>query len=133
MPASYQIFSDEGFVVARYWGDVTLSDVTGILESYQADPGFRADLPFLVDLSEMRSTSASFGDISAALGMFNRAYSRLGTTTRMGFCAPSGLSYGMARMFVTLASMSDRVRASVHRDLDEARAWVLSSDRIDTD
>lgn len=129
MPVRYRIAPDGAYVTAIYEGNVETSEVAQVYADYRSDPDFDPARPHYVDLSRLVSSPATFADINATLAMFERGQGALQARLRISFYAPTDLGFGLARMFETLASMSQFIEARVFDNAKDALGWLENVDQ----
>ena len=78
MPVSYEIRAQDGLVIARYTGEVTVAQVMSCFRAFQADPGFFYGLTHLVDVAQVHSAEAGFAEIFALFSTYSRTYAAAG-------------------------------------------------------
>lgn len=121
MPFRVQLRSDLGLVVLRWSGDITLNDVERAFSEMPEMDGFR---PGLNLLSDTRGCTTDMGwwqvrHLAASARAREHAWGRCKWATVVS----SDLIYGLARIYVTLASGGD-IRNQVFRDPLAALAWL---------
>ncbi len=124
MPVSYSIQSDQGYVLSIYEGEVTLSQVLEMFQSYKAEPGFDLRLAHLSDLSRLKGSDVGFSEIFSLFSHYARIYSEAGQTMHTAIYAPDETVFGLSRIFENLAETSHAIEARLFDDLESARTWA---------
>ena len=124
MPCDYRIDRTRRVVLARGYGPVTETDLTGNRERLSADPDFDPALNLLYDLTEATGVGASpvFPQSFAARSIFADASKR-------AVVAGDDSVFGVARAFLAWGAESS-ANIRVFRNIDEARRW-LALDQAD--
>jgi hypothetical protein len=115
------IDTKRGIVYTTVTGELTLKEVHADMEQMAADPLYRPTMPGLVDLRGV--TRLLTTDEISQLAETIRSSPKVVAQTRRALLVGSDLSFGMYRMFESLAS-GGSVDYRVFRDEAEARAWV---------
>lgn len=124
MPVSYEIRAQDGLVIARYTGEVTVAQVMSCFRAFQADPGFSYGLTHLVDVAQVHSAEAGFAEIFALFSTYSRTYAAAGQVMRVAIYSPGDFAYGLARIFENLSETSDVVDTGVFQSFDQALDWA---------
>lgn len=121
MPYRVKLRSDLGLVVLRWSGDITQNDVERAFAEMPEMDGFRAGLNLL---SDARGCTTDLGWWQVRhLAAFARARERAWGSCKWATVVSSDLIYGLARIYVTLASGGE-IRNQVFRDPLAALAWL---------
>ncbi len=120
MPIAYAISHELDLVYARYWATVTLGDVVANFGTFLADPDYRPGRPELIDLSRVSRIDMDFSEARSLLATVNDQTAPAPVHTRTVIWAPTNASFGMARLYQTLASQADGIEVHVTRDEAEA-------------
>ena len=117
MPMISEIDVDQGLVLTRLVGAVTVAEVEEHNRNLAKDPHFRPDFKQLVDVSEFTKLydAAEVGK-SAEEHIFSPGASR-------AVVAPSDAAFGMSRMFA-IRSESAGQRIRVFREMNAAKEWL---------
>ena len=124
MPVSYEIRAQDGLVIARYTGEVTVAQVMSCFRAFQADPGFSYGLTHLVDVAQVHSAEAGFAEIFALFSTYSPTYAAAGQVMRAAIYSPGDFAYGLARIFENLSETSDVVDTGVFQSFDQALDWA---------
>ncbi|MCV2891938.1 hypothetical protein [Lentibacter sp. XHP0401] len=127
MPVSYQILEKPNVVVALYTGVVTLSDISTMFESYQADPDFSLPRPHIADLRDVDTSEVGFSEVFSLFAMYGRRYAEAGVPMRVALVVSNEVSFGMSRIFENLTEQSNWARAAIFETIQDAKTWVEQS------
>lgn len=118
MPASHRIDREQGVVLSRLWGILTVAEIDEHRRAIRADPDFAPDLRYIVDLRQvtvLAYPSAKVRQIAATQHFRGEQ--------RRAIVASSDEQYGVARMFATFAALEGEV-VEVFRDWAPAAEWL---------
>ncbi|MEP6730844.1 MAG: hypothetical protein ABJE10_09405 [bacterium] len=121
MPESFDIDPTRELVICRVWGTLSNEDVREHYRRLAADPHFDPAYRQLADLREVTEFSVDSNTLEeiARAQIFARG-------TRRAFIAPSGIAFGLARMFSAHAAVAGQVM-EVFLDARAAEDWLESS------
>ena len=118
MPESYEIDPERQLIICRAWGELSNADLREHYRRLAADPAFSPDYAQLADLCDVTdfSVDSAMIESTARTSIFSPG-------TRRAFVAPSGIAFGLARMFAAHSSAGGQ-NLEVFSDLGEAAAWL---------
>ncbi len=132
MPIDFSISKDLNVAVARWSGDVQLSEFRKGFAAYLEDADYVLGRPEVCDFSNMTTLDADFKKIWSILTMVNNQAGGAPVNTQSVIYAPDDVMFGLARMYQSVAEGTDGIRVSVFRDQAEALAHLnLPGDTID--
>lgn len=118
MPESYEIDAARGLVVCRAWGNLSTDELREHYRRLRADPEFSPDYVQIADLTRVTEFSVD----SAAIETEARA-SIFAPGTKRALVAPTGLAYGLARMFAAHGTASGQ-DMQVFTEWQPAEEWL---------
>ncbi|WP_172293785.1 hypothetical protein [Pseudoruegeria sp. HB172150] len=92
-----------GLVYTRHHGRVDVPSMRDAFLRSTSSDAFRPGMKRLVDMSDVTEVDIDFNAMMRRAQDVQQYFDRLQVWTRMCLFAPNALSYGMARMFQTLA------------------------------
>ncbi len=127
MPISMTVFPDEGYYVARFFGQITDDELNDVFLEFHATHDVTG-LHVFADLSEADfSLLTSEGISRHAQNVLDVSSDNSDVIVRSAVYAPDNLAFGISRMYLAQADdIPQRVR--IFRNRDEAMAWMLSDD-----
>ena len=120
---SYQIDEKRRLVITTAWDVLTSGDILEHRRKLTSDTHFSRDFFQLLDFT--RVTDIAIDNRSIHTLAREHLFSR---QSRRAFVAPSPMTYGMARMFITvreLAGGSEQMQ--VFNQCDEALSWLFNA------
>jgi hypothetical protein len=123
MPAFYKIDKERRIVMSSGSGVLTIEDILGHQERLLNDPDFDPSYSQLSDFTQVEKVELSSEDVrlAARKNIFL-------PHSRRALVVKNEVQYGLARMFEIHRELAGEVGVRVFRTIDEALAWVLSSD-----
>jgi len=118
MPVKNNIVLDQRIIITLMFGRITQDDVTGLYTALIADPKFDPSFDHLVDLSGVEEIAVT-SDIVRSLARRELAYH---TKSRCALVAPQDVTFGMARMYISVRDHRREYR--VFRERAEAESWL---------
>ena len=124
MPISFHVDADSNYFISRFTGEFTDADLMNAYMAFYEGNEWRAELNELVDLGEADAAAISI-DCLARLADYTEKHLRLYNieTTKTAIYAPSDLSFGLGRMYASLAAASPET-VRVFRNLSDAKEWL---------
>ncbi len=123
MPIRYRVLTDENVVLTEAWGTLTDRELRTYSQELLDDPDLREGFRELFDLRRVESVQAT-GQALRELVEFDQAYwKRAGTDARAAAIAPTDVTFGLMRMYMSMADRLPGERAVFH-DAESARAWL---------
>ena len=120
MPESYEIDRGRALVVCRAWGEFTNRDLQEHYRRLMADPEFDPNFAQLADLRGVTDYTVESDQIESAARTQVFA-----PGTPRAFVAPSGVGFGLARMFASYAPHEEDVH--VFERMTDAERWLSSA------
>ena len=118
MPESFEIHPERQLVTCRMWGTMTNEDLRGHYERLVADPAFNPEYRQLGDVRDVTDFAVDSRAIEEVARM--RVFT---AGARRAFIAPTGVAYGLTRMF-SMYSASDGQVMEVFTDAGNAEEWL---------
>ena len=118
MPETFEIDADRQLVTCRAWGSLSNDDMRGHYERLLADPAFRSKYRQIADLRDVTDFTVDSRTIEEVARM--RVFE---PGTRRAFVAPTGVAYGLARMFSMYSASAGQIM-EVFTDLPGAEEWL---------
>lgn len=118
MPESFEIDADRKLVICRAWGLLTDEELRDHYKRLLADPAFRPEYCQFADLrgvTEFTVDSRTIED-AARMQVFSPG-------TRRAFVAPTGVAFGLARMFSAYSASAGQT-LEVFKDVHSAEEWL---------
>ncbi len=106
MPYSVVVRSDLEIVCTKYWGRLDLEDLDRAREATLADSAYRQGMTELTDFSDVKEVEFGFSGLMRHRRRMVDYYSDVARPTVHHVIVPTDLSFGMARMYQTLAEQS---------------------------
>lgn len=122
MPASYQLYPDEHFVIVSYSGVLTLKDIIEVRQQGMTDPDFDAAFNVIDDVSAVKSTDIDFDSLSS---LSAKSIAKVGVKRAM--VAQTDLQKGMANMYRVLSESHGHV-FNVFDSVERAIEWVKKTE-----
>jgi hypothetical protein len=121
MPESFEIDPQRELVICRAWGSLSDDELRAHYKRLMADPNFRPGYRQIADLREVTDFTVDSRTIEevARMQVFEPG-------TRRAFIAPTGVAYGLARMFSTHSAASGQ-DLRVFNNAASAEAWLAVS------
>jgi len=120
---SYQIDQKRNLVITTAWDVLTREDVLEHRRKLTGDAHFRRDFFQLLDFSRVTDIVIDHGSLRtlAREHLFS-------PQSRRAFVAPSSITYGMARMFVTIRELAGGAEPmKVFDQAEDALRWLFAS------
>lgn len=124
MPIEISISIELNLKRARWWGDVEVGEYRDIFAAYLQDKNYVKGRPELCDFSALTNLDADFTRIWSILTMVNAQDPTGSVDTQCVIYAPHETTYGLARMYQSLAENAGGVQVSVFRDEAEVLAHL---------
>lgn len=125
--AAYELRIDEHGAHITVRAAVSVDLFRSILETMQADPRFRSDMPSVWDARESAGFAAlSDGELWKMVTISRRARST-GAPYRVALVTGRDADFGVGRMLGGAVSSSRAPELGVFRDLPEAERWAFGS------
>lgn len=124
MAASYEIFPEWKLKYVHVSSSVDLEELLLLAEQYFEDPRFDLSIRFFVDLSDLESSVARFGDVTTLYGFYRKKLHRMGKPIHVAIVAPEDFAFGMSKMFFALANMDHIMRLMIFSDKAAAADWL---------
>lgn len=129
MPCSTDIYPAYQLIWSRFIGVVTLDQIADANQKLRAETEFDPRFLCINDFRDHLDDPVSFQDMMSLTNEMKTFRHRIGVPLRIGFIAPSDVSFGTARMFATLMSDLDGATIAVERSVDAlAAALALDAD-----
>jgi len=119
VPVSYRIFAADGLVVSRAAGVFTAREMTAHARVLAGDPRHHREFQQLYDLTDVTEVRVSQEEVQG----FEYRNMPFDPAARRAFLATSDLVFGMARMILARAGVTDE-QGIVVRTLPEACAFL---------
>ncbi len=119
-----QIDRERGLVESRWNGVATEELLTEYVDQIWTDPTVRS-FNELIDFREVSDVEVS-SEAVHSIADYSRQFDNPDTAARSAVIAPSGLVFGLSRMFSTIRSLepSNKRDFQVFEDIDTGRAWL---------
>ncbi|SPH20820.1 hypothetical protein ASD8599_01561 [Ascidiaceihabitans donghaensis] len=124
MPARYHIYPQFQLKFVSIWGKTELAELMALATRYSLDPDFDSKNRMLVDLSDLKDAKATFRDVFALNGFYERTFAAPDTPMSVAISAPTGLGYGLARMFSALTSGKPLMHVEIFRSVSDAATYL---------
>ncbi len=132
MPVHFNISTDLNVVVARWQGEVDVCEYRASFSAYLEDKDYCVNRRELCDLSGITSVDADFKRIWSILTMVNSPARGGPVYSHCAIYAPDDVTFGLARMYQSVADSANGVIVSVFRQEAEALAQLeLPYDTVD--
>lgn len=132
MPIDFSVSLDLDILVARWEGDVDVSEYRDGFTKYLQDPDYVLGRRELCDFSQVNNLDADFKRIWSVLTMVNNQAGGAPVDTQCAIYAPDDVTFGLARMYQSVADSADGVRVCVFRGEAEAlKHLALPADTVD--
>jgi hypothetical protein len=123
MASTYEIDPAHQIVIVTMTGEITDEDLLEIHDCLRSDKTLQPDFALLIDLREAKGTKITSAGVRALASL----PLVLAPESRRAVVVPSGLGFGMARMYgLWRGEEAGGLRA--FRDFDEARDWLASDE-----
>lgn len=132
MPSEYRIFPEDGLVVLRLNGQITMAGVREMFESYLRDPIANPQDDFLVDLSAVTEFDIDFQAMLAYVSQSEQNAPARAPGTKTAMLAASDVAFGISRMYQSLAEGRLDHEIGVFRTRSEAMTFLGRVDPDDT-
>ncbi len=120
----YQIDTYEDLLTVDLVGEITVDAVLALVEKIRQDPRYSSAMPVLHDLSRGDLSGMSSARIRRLTSLIDPA----GENSRLAIYAPDDLAYGLARIYVSEASLSSDRPRQVFKNYHDAISWLSSGD-----
>lgn len=110
--------------VVQLRGRINIEDLLDLLNENTRPAAMKALDALITDLSAVTDVALDFQQMTTLAGHADRAFANRDTPMRSAYYAPSDLSFGMARMYETLASMRPHLDVRVFRARQECADWA---------
>lgn len=131
MPASYRIYPVELLKYVHVTETIELAELLELTEQYFRDPMYDVGHRMLVDLRDLRQSSAGFREAIALYGRYRQVARAENPPTLVAIVAPTDFSFGMSKMFFSVASMGNVMRIRIFETMPEAGTWLsLTADTL---
>lgn len=121
----YELLAEDGILIVRLAGRVTLERLKMVGPMVRAHPGFDHRTGLIHDLSLVDPRSIGGDDLSSLVAVMRRRNAPHGH--RVAYVLPSDLAWELGQRFRCLADgVLDR-RRHLARSLDEALAWMRAT------
>lgn len=124
MAASYKIFPDWKLKYVHVPSSIELEELLPLTERYFEDPEFDLSNRFLVDLTNLVSSSARFRDVFTLYSSYRRKLPRLIKPIDVAIVAPEDFAFGMSHMFLALANLDSVMRLKIFEEKSNAATWL---------
>ena len=124
MAASYKIFPDWRLKYVHVPSSIELEELLPLTERYFEDPEFDLSNRFLVDLTNLVSSSARFRDVFTLYSSSRRKLPRLIKPIDVAIVAPEDFAFGMSHMFLALANLDSVMRLKIFEEKSNAATWL---------
>lgn len=124
MPYSAFIAPHRRLTVVRFTDVYTTQDGHDWAKRYVTDPAFARDQIQIIDLSGVSRFEADFNAVASLVSRKAELFADIVPGTLCVLIAPTGLAYGMARMYQQLGA--DRLPFDMHVVSTEAEAFLLA-------
>jgi hypothetical protein len=137
MAASYKIFPDWKLKYVHISAAIELEDLLPLTERYFDDPKVDFSIRFLVDLTDLVSSSARFKDVLTLYSLYRRKLRRVTKPVDVAIVAPEDFAFGMSHMFFALANLDSAMRLKIFKEKSSAATWlgvpIHTAERFRTD
>lgn len=124
MPIEYAISIELNLKITRWRGEVDIGEYRDLFAAYLEDENYRLGRPEICDFSAMTNLDADFARIWSVLTMVNAQAGGAHVNTRCVIYAPDDTTYGLARMYQSLAENANGVQVAVFREEAEVLAHL---------
>jgi hypothetical protein len=124
MPASYKIFPDWRLKYVHVSSSIELEELLPLAERYFEDPEFDLSIRFMVDLTDLVSSSARFRDVFTLYSFYRRKLPQMIKPIDVAIVAPKDFAFGMSHMFLALANLDSVMRLKIFEDKSNAATWL---------
>ena len=121
MPIDYRIDPERRLILTHAWGVLTDADLLAHKERLLGDPALDPSLPELSDIRGIDRLDVTQAGV-AAMVRHDAVHAARRPGHRMALVVPTGVTYGMARMYQSMGQGEEGV--GVFRTLEEAEAWL---------
>ncbi len=128
MPGFYKIDKDRRIVLSSASDVLRIEDILGHQERLLNDHDFDPSYSQLLDFSQCIRFDLTPDDVRLAARK-----SIFSPHSRRALVVNNDVQYGLARMFEIHRDLAGEVGIRVFRTIDEALAWVLSTDSVPED
>lgn len=124
MPITYRIFEESDICYAAWTCQVTIDEILGNFRNYLADPAYRLGRTELVDLSGITEPSMHYEELQSLLSVVNAQPFEESPGTLTVVYAPSDATYGLSRMYQTMAGLQKGIILEICRSEAEALSAI---------
>ena len=124
MPITYCIFEEIDICYAAWTGQVTIDEILANFRAYLADPAYRLGRTELVDLGGITEPSLHYEELHSLLSVVNTQPFDDSPGTLTVVYAPSDATFGLSRMYQTMASLQKGILLEICRTEAEALSAI---------
>ena len=123
MPVSTIVLSNLGLIYFHVRGVVDHLQILAAHQETEHHPDFRPGMTELANMTDVSDINIKFPSMIGLRDRLSTRYSANETITQVHTLAPTDLTFGMARMYQTLAEIGNaKIRFHVHRSETETLA-----------
>lgn len=127
MPIKITAYPDEGYYISKYVGTITDMEMMDVFKRFFASDEWVPGMSELADISDADLNEITSDGLLKLANMVEGIFRQHKFSMRVAVYAPHDLGYGMARVYSVHAERFESHK--VFRDFDEAKVWLLSSDK----
>lgn len=120
LPVGFQIRSDFGIAVIRFYGQVLVREVAEANLSYLDHPGFDGTFHVLMDQADCSLPDSFFPEMQKLGYLLEPYYAARDPASRTSIFAPGDICYGVGRMYQSAVSAKVPYAIEVFREPDAA-------------
>lgn len=124
MPAKYKIIGSLNLKYVTISGSTNLAELRELARIYLEDPLFSLQQSQFIDLEALTDAKARFMDVFTLRNFYLREYGPVDEPVRVAMYAPSGLAYGVCRMFSSLMSGQKLMSIQIFEHKNDALEWL---------
>jgi hypothetical protein len=127
MTAKYIIVPELSLKYVKVTDTTDFSELYSLALMYFDDPLFSDDNRFIIDLTFLTNTKASFKDVLKLKNIYSDRFRYSGKAIQIAIIAPTSLGYGISRMFASLAATGKVMKVMVSREIDDVAHYFRLS------
>ncbi|SMX38972.1 hypothetical protein [Maliponia aquimaris] len=124
MPITYSILPDLGLVLVRFEGEVRTDEHVESFLAYAADPRFDGRQDVLLDLEAGSFNMSNFEEIQVLAYRLKGYYAVRDPGSKTSIWAPGDVTFGMCRMYQSIAEVSGSLKVGVFRTREETMGYL---------